>query len=135
MGFRLDNQNVDGKRPYYGENSDRLPNFQAPASITIAGSMDYSVSETNWAFSAGLNNKINENAAMFARLTRAYNIPTFNDYGATTYNAASIKKRPVYLAELGYKYANNGWSLFSSVSYSAINNVSLAINVPTSVGL
>jgi iron complex outermembrane receptor protein len=135
LGFRLDNQSIDGKRPYYGVNADGTPNFQAPASMDIAGALDYSVSETNWAFSAGLNNKISENAAMFARLTRAYNTPTFNDYGATTYDESSIKKRPVYLAELGYKYANNGWSLFSSVSYSAINNVSLSINVPTSVGL
>lgn len=135
LGFRLDNHSIDGKRPYYGVNVDGTPNFSAPASMNIAGRMDYSVSNTNWAFSAGLNDKISEYAAMFARLTRAYNTPTYNDYGAQSYNASSIKKRPVYLAELGYKYANNGWSLFSSVSYSAIKNVSLSINVPTSVGL
>lgn len=135
LGFRVDNQNVDGKRPYYGVNGDGTPDFQAPASMDIAGALDYSVSKTNWAFSAGLNDKISENAAMFARLTRAYNTPTFNDYGAQTYNESSIKRRPVYLAELGYKYTNNSWSLFSSVSYSAIKNVSLSINVPTSVGL
>lgn len=135
LGFRLDNHNIDGKRPYYGLNSDGTPNPLAPASMTIAGTTDYSVSNTNWAFSAGLNNKISENAAMFARLTRAYNTPSYSDYGVQVFNAASIKKRPVYLAELGYKYANNGWSLFSSMSYSAIKDVSLSINVPTSAGL
>jgi iron complex outermembrane recepter protein len=135
LGFRLDNHNIDGKRPYYGLNPDGTPNPLAPASMTIAGTTDYSVSNTNWAFSAGLNNKISENAAMFARLTRAYNTPSYLDYGVQVFNAASIKKRPVYLAELGYKYANNGWSLFSSVSYSAIKDVSLSINVPTSTGL
>lgn len=135
LGFRLDNHSIDGKRPYYGVNADGSPNPSAPASMTIAGKSDYSVSNTNWAFSAGLNDKISEYAAMFARLTRAYNTPTLQDYGMQVFNESSIKKRPVYLAELGYKYANNGWSLFSSVSYSAIKNVSLSINVPTSVGL
>jgi iron complex outermembrane recepter protein len=135
LGFRLDNHNIDGKRPYYGVNSDGTPNPSAPATMTIAGTTEYSYSNTNWAFSAGLNDKISENAAMFARLTRAYNTPSYLDYGVQVFNAASIKKRPVYLAELGYKYAKNGWSLFSSMSYSAIKNVSLSINVPTSAGL
>jgi outer membrane receptor protein involved in Fe transport len=135
LGFRLDNHTIDGKRPYYGVNADGSPNPSAPGSMNIAGKTDYSVSNTDWAFSAGLNNKISEHAAMFARLTRAYNTPTLVDYGVQIFNESSIKKRPVYLAELGYKYANKGWSLFSSVSYSAIKNVSLSINVPTSVGL
>lgn len=135
LGFRLDNHTIDGKRPYYGLNTDGTPNPSAPASMTIAGTTDYSYSNTNWAFSVGLNDKISENAAMFARLTRAYNTPSYLDYGVQVFNATSIKKRPVYLAELGYKYSNNNWSLFSSVSYSAIKNVSLSILVPTKAGL
>ncbi|MFV5703779.1 TonB-dependent receptor [Flavobacterium sp. XS2P12] len=135
LGFRVDNHHIDGKRPYYGVNADGTPNTSAAASMNIVGRTDYSVSNTNWALSTGLNNKINEYAAMFARLTRAYNTPTLIDYGAAAYKESSIKKRPVLLAELGYKYANNGWSLFSSVSYSTIKNVSLNINVPTNIGL
>ncbi|WP_232282969.1 TonB-dependent receptor [Pedobacter sp. BAL39] len=131
LGVRVDNQNVDGKRPFYAFNTDGTPNYRAASNPTIAGYTDYNETITNWAASIGLNYKINTTSSLFARATRAYNAPNIADYNATAYNPDNIKDRPVYLAELGYKYAKNDLAIFASGSYSAIKNVSLAINVPT----
>lgn len=131
LGVRIDNQNVDGKRPFYAFKADGTPDYTKGAGLTIAGYTDYSETITNWAATAGLNYKINNEAALFARATRAYNAPTIADYNATAYDPAKIKKRPVYLGEVGVKYAKNDFSLFASASYSAIKNVSLSITVPT----
>lgn len=122
IGARLDNQNVQGQRSL--------------SAVSISkGYIGYNETVTNWAASAGANYKISGTTAMFARVTRAYNAPNITDYNATSYNPASIKKRPVYLAEIGVKYAKDNFSLFASGSYSAIKNVSLTIAVPTSAGL
>lgn len=131
LGARIDNQNVDGKRPFYGYKTDGTPDYSKASTLIIADYTNYSISTTNWAATAGLNYKINNEAALFARATRAYNAPNIADYNATAYDPAKIKKRPVYLGEIGYKYAKNDFSLFASASYSAIKNVSLSITVPT----
>lgn len=131
IGARVDNQNVDGKRPFYAFNTDGTPNYKAAATPTIAGYTAYDKTLTNWAASVGLNYKIDATSSMFVRATKAYNAPNVGDYNATAYNDANIKKRPVYLAELGYKYAKNNLAVFASGSYSAIKNTSLTINVPT----
>lgn len=131
VGLRLDNDHIEGKRPYYGVDTDGNPDVTAAATTTIAGYIPYTETNTNWAASLGLNYKISNALAMFARATKAYNTPNVNDYNATQFNPASIKKRPVYLGELGVKYAEGPLSLFASASYSAIKNVSLTIAVPT----
>jgi len=131
IGARVDNQNVEGRRPFYAFNTDGTPNYKAAATPTIAGYTAYNKTITNWAASMGANYKINATESMFARVTKAYNAPNIGDYNATAYNTANIKKRPVYLAELGYKYAKNNLAIFASGSYSAIKNTSLTINVPT----
>ncbi|WP_442588938.1 TonB-dependent receptor domain-containing protein [Pedobacter sp. AW31-3R] len=131
IGARVDNQNVDGKRPFYAFNADGSPNYKAASNPVIAGYTDYSENITNWAASVGVNYKINATASIFARATKAYNAPNIGDYNATAYNPANIKNRPVYLAEIGYKYAKNNLAIFASGSYSAIKNTSLTINVPT----
>lgn len=131
IGARLDNQNVNGRRPFYAFNTDGTPNYKTAATPTIAGYTPYDITTTNWAASVGLNYKINATTSMFARATKAYNAPNIGDYNATAYSAANIKKRPVYLAEIGYKYAKNNLAIFASGSYSAIKNTSLTINVPT----
>ncbi|WP_133558921.1 TonB-dependent receptor domain-containing protein [Pedobacter duraquae] len=131
IGARIDNQHVEGRRPFYAFNADGSPNYTAASSPTIAGYTDYNITATNWAASIGTNYKIASTSSMFARITRAYNAPNIGDYNATAYNPDNIKKRPVYLAELGYKYAKNRLAIFASGSYSAIKNASLAINVPT----
>lgn len=131
IGARVDNQNVDGKRPFYAFNTDGTPNYKAAATPTIASYTAYNKTTTNWAASVGLNYKIDATSSMFVRATKAYNAPNIGDYNATAYNEANIKKRPVYLAELGYKYAKNNLAIFASGSYSAIKNTSLTINVPT----
>ncbi|MFT4203829.1 MAG: TonB-dependent receptor [Chitinophagaceae bacterium] len=118
VGFRYDNQNVSGDRPLSSNDYTQ-------------GTTHYSETVNNWAASLGLNYKISNTSAMFARATRAYNAPNIGDYGAYAYDASSIKKRPVYLGEIGYKYASNNWSIFASASYSAIKNVSLSISVPS----
>ncbi|NRF38047.1 TonB-dependent receptor [Pedobacter foliorum] len=131
VGVRVDNQHVEGKRPFYAFNADGTPNYTAASKPTIAGYTPYNESITNWAASVGANYKISATASMFARVTKAYNAPNIGDYNATAYNPANIKDRPVYLAELGYKYAKNDLAIFASGSYSAIKNTSLTINVPT----
>ncbi len=132
FGARLDNQNVKGKRPYYALNANGTPNISASATNTIAGYTDYDATETNWAVSIGANYKLSNTTSTFARLTRAYNAPNIGDYNASAYNADNIKERPVYLAEIGYKYAKNNLAVFASASYSAIKNTSLAFNnIPT----
>ncbi len=124
LGARIDNQNVDGKRPFYGYKADGTPDYSKASTLIIADYTKYSITATNWAATAGLNYKINNHAALFARATRAYNAPNIADYNATAYDPSKIKKRPVYLAEIGYKYAKNNFSLFASGSYSAIKNIS-----------
>ncbi|WP_235969809.1 TonB-dependent receptor domain-containing protein [Pedobacter planticolens] len=131
LGVRIDNQNVKGRRPFYAFNTDGTPNYTAAANPTIAGYTAYDETITNWAASIGTNYKVSSTTSLFARLTKAYNAPNIGDYNATAYNAANIKKRPVYLAEIGYKYAKNNLAIFASGSYSAIKNTSLTINVPT----
>lgn len=131
IGARIDNQNVKGRRPFYAFNTDGTPNYKAASTPTIAGYTAYDKTLTNWAASVGLNYKINATESMFLRATKAYNAPNVGDYNATAYSDANIKKRPVYLAELGYKYAKNNLAIFASGSYSAIKNTSLTINVPT----
>jgi outer membrane receptor protein involved in Fe transport len=131
LGVRADNDHITGKRPYYGVHADGSPDYTVAATTTIAGYTDYTETNTNWAASVGLNYKINEALAMFGRATKAYNTPNISDYNATQFDPASIKKRPVYLGEVGVKYAEGPLSLFASASYSAIKNVSLGISVPT----
>ena len=131
LGARIDNQNVDGKRPFYAYKADGTPDYTKASTLIIADYTNYSENVTNWSATAGLNYKINNEAALFARATRAYNAPNIADYNATAYDPAKIKKRPVYLGEVGFKYAKNDFSLFASASYSAIKNVSLSITVPT----
>lgn len=131
LGVRVDNQNVKGRRPFYAYNADGTPNYKAAATPTIAAYTPYNETVTNWAASIGANYKINTTSSMFIRATKAYNAPNIGDYNATAYNPANIKHRPVYLAELGYKYAKNNLAIFASGSYSAIKNTSLTINVPT----
>ncbi|WP_343670276.1 TonB-dependent receptor [Chitinophaga sp.] len=131
VGFRLDNDHIDGKRPYYGVDASGNPDPTVSAGTTIAGYTAYKQSNTNWAGSLGLNYKISNALAMFARATKAYNSPNISDYNATQFDPTSIKKRPVYLGEVGVKYAEGPLSLFASASYSAIKNVSLTISVPT----
>lgn len=131
VGFRADNDHITGKRPYYGVKADGSADPSVAATTTIAGYTDYTENNTNWAASVGLNYKINEAIAMFGRATKAYNSPNITDYNATTFDPTTIKKRPVYLGELGVKYAQGSVSLFASASYSAIKNVSLTIAVPT----
>ena len=130
IGARIDNQNVTGKRPYYGVKADGAPDNKIAANKNILGYTDYNISATNWAVSVGANYKMSNASSTFLRLTKAYNMPNINDYSAVAYNPANIKDRPVYLAELGYKYAKNNLGVFLSGSYSVIKNVSLAINVP-----
>jgi len=131
IGARIDNQNVKGDRPYYALNANGTVNTTAAATSTILGYTAYDETLTNWSASLGANYKINNTASIFARATKAYNAPNIGDYNAAAYNAANIKKRPVYLGEIGFKYAKNNLAIFASGSYSAIKNVSLTINVPT----
>ena len=131
LGARIDNQNVDGKRPFYAYKADGTPDYTKASTLIIADYTNYSENVTNWSATAGLNYKINNEAALFARATRAYNAPNIADYNATAFNPERIKKRPVYLGEIGFKYAKNDFSLFASASYSAIKNVSLSITMPT----
>jgi len=131
VGFRLDNDHIDGKRPYYGVDANGNPDPTVAANNKIAGYTGYSQSNNNWAGSIGMNYKISNALAMFARATKAYNSPNISDYNATQFDPTSIKKRPVYLGEVGVKYAEGPLSLFASASYSAIKNVSLTIAVPT----
>ncbi|RZL57103.1 MAG: TonB-dependent receptor, partial [Pedobacter sp.] len=131
IGARIDNQNVKGDRPYYALNANGTVNIAAGANPNILGYTAYNETLTNWSASVGANYKINSTASMFARATKAYNAPNIGDYNASAYNAANIKKRPVYLGEVGFKYAKNNLAVFASGSYSAIKNVSLTINVPT----
>lgn len=131
IGARIDNQNVKGDRPYYALNANGTVNIAAAASPNILGYTAYDETLTNWSASVGANYKISTTASMFARATKAYNAPNIGDYNASAYNGANIKKRPVYLGEVGFKYAKNNLAIFASGSYSAIKNVSLTINVPT----
>lgn len=131
LGVRLDNQNVDGRRPYYGLLANGSPNIAAATSPNILGYTDYNITTTNWAASIGANYKVSPTTSTFLRVTKAYNMPNIGDYNASAYNPDNIKSRPVYLAEVGYKYAKNNLGIFASGSYSTIKNASLTINVPT----
>lgn len=124
---RVDNNNIDVKLPTYAQTG--INNGYVITSFTNANH-----NNSYFATSAGLNYKISNATAMFARATKAYNAPSIADYTALDYKPENIRTRDIYLGELGVKYAKNNLALFASASYSAIKNVFLPISIPTDNG-
>lgn len=126
LGFRFDYNNLNGHRAVYSGKS------------TSAGGNGFVIDELSpfkenfsyWSASLGVNYKLSDYAAVFGRGTRTYNAFTIDNYAAVDANPTGLKKRQLLLGELGMRYAQNKLALFSSVSYSSVNNFPLSIGVP-----
>ncbi len=120
LGVRVDNFRVKG---------DRLKNT-APFTNTTA----YDEKNTYMSASAGVNYKINRENALFARATRTYSAINIANYSAFNFDPSSFKDRHIFMAEAGYKANLEKFSLFSSLIYASLNNISYSMSIPNKTG-
>jgi len=133
MGFRLDNKKVDATIA----TKEGAPIFVGGAGFTFGDNFSIKDESTNWAASVGVNYKLNETTALFARGSRAYNGIKLGDY--TTDDAdidelKSIEDRVIYQMETGIKYGSSNFTIFGSLLYAEVNNLTGSISVPDTNG-
>jgi iron complex outermembrane recepter protein len=133
IGVRMDKDNITGKNPtILGTATNATPAGQG---FYINGYTDFTPeNHTYYSYSAGLNHKLNEAFALFARGTKSYNAVSIYDITLQGYNPANIKTRNIVLGELGARYGKNNFALFTSFVYATVENVSLIFQVPTNTG-
>ncbi len=134
MGFRFDNKSITADIA----TKEGSPIFMGGGGFTLGP--DYTIKDdaSNWAASIGLNYKLNEKAALFARGSRAYNGIKLGDYTADDANIDKLKDiedREIYQVETGLKYASEKFTLFSSLLYAKVNKIIGNIFVPAPTGL
>jgi outer membrane receptor for Fe3+-dicitrate len=80
---------------------------------------------TDWAASLGANYKLAAEMAVFGRISRGYSTINYIDFISD--NPLTDEKRPtsVIQCELGYKHAAPRLSLFGSLIYADLSNISL----------
>ncbi len=133
LGVRMDNDNISGQNPVYaGTATNATP---AGKGFYISGYTPFTTeNHTYYSYSAGLNQKISESSALFGRFTKSYNAVSIYDITLFGYNPDLIKTRDVVLGELGVRYGKNVFSLFASMVYATVQNVSLTFFVPNNAG-
>lgn len=82
----------------------------------------------------GLNYKLNDYQAIFARGTKTYSALNITDFANFAYNPATVKKRDIYMAEVGYKLNLTKFSLFATLVYAKLQNASALMLVPDKTG-
>lgn len=116
LGLRVDRFHVKGKR------------LQNVAPFTNYTSFDEN--NTYMTGSLGLNYKVNDEHALFARATRTYSALNIGDYSNFNFNAANVKDRGVFMAEGGYKVNSTKFALFSSLIYARLTNIASTMAIP-----
>lgn len=130
VGARIDKVHINGQRGKYSGSSTS----SGGSGYVIDGEVPFQSDLTYWSATLGLNYKINEAFATFLRASRTYNAFNIDDFSAADISPADLKKRNIYLAEIGAKYQKNKFSLFSSLTYSSVSNFPLVIGIPGANG-
>lgn len=120
LGLRMDRFHIKGQR---------LQNVAPYSNYT-----PFDENNTYATVSLGLNYKINEQHALFARSTRTYSALTIGDYANFNFDPAGVKDRGVFMAEAGYKVNMPKFSLFSSLIYASLTNISSSMLIPDTKG-
>ena len=125
-GLRLDANHLSGHRAVYGGSSAST----GGSGYTIDGFTPFTQDMTYWSASLGINYKLDNHTGLFARGTKTYNAFTIDDFAAVSATPSQLRKRNIYMGELGLRYAYNKLAFFTSLSYSSVNNFPLTISVP-----
>ncbi|NDU98866.1 TonB-dependent receptor domain-containing protein [Spirosoma terrae] len=120
LGLRLDRFHIKGQR---------LQNVAPYTNYT-----PFDESNTYGTMSLGLNYKINEQHALFSRATRTYSALTIGDYANFNFDPSTVRDRGVFMAEAGYKVNTAKFSLFSSLVYASLSNISSSMLIPDTKG-
>ncbi len=133
VGVRMDADNITGSNPVYaGTATNATP---AGKGFYISGYTPFDEeNHTYYSYTAGLNQKLSENSAVFGRYTKSYNALSIYDITLFGYNPALIKTRDINLGELGYRYGKNNVAVFASLVYATVQNVALTFFVPNNAG-
>lgn len=125
-GFRFDYNKLNGHRAVYTGSS-----VSSGGQGFVIDHLDpYAENFSYWSASLGINYKVNDYTGIFGRATRTYNAFTIDNFSAVDARPSELKKRQIYLGELGVRYAHSKLAFFSSVSYSSVSNFPLTIGVP-----
>lgn len=120
LGLRIDRFHIKGQRL---QNAAPYTNFTP-----------FNESSTYGTVSMGLNYKLNEQHALFSRATRTYSALTIGDYSNFAYDPSSARRRDAFMAEAGYKVNTSKFSLFSSLVFASLNNISTNVTIPDTKG-
>lgn len=129
-GVRVDHFKLDGHKAAYTGTSTT----GGGTGFKITGVTPWSNDETYWSASVAANYKVGSNLAFFLRGTRSYNAFNITDFVAVDFDPASLKKREILMGEIGTKYAQGRFSLFSALAYTTGKNLPQTVNVPTATG-
>lgn len=116
LGLRVDRFHVKG---------NRLQNVAPFTNVTA-----FDESNTYFTGSLGLNYKVNDEHALFARATKTYSALNINDYSNFNFNPETVKDRGVFMAEGGYKVNTSRFALFSSLIYARLTNIASTMAIP-----
>lgn len=91
-------------------------------------SVDYDHTFNEWAVSAGLNYRFNENLSIFARGSRGYRMPDFDQWVGSASDETPDKiesgdPESVIQAELGVKFSSPRMALFASGFYTQLSEI------------
>jgi len=129
-GVRVDYFDLDGHKALYSGSSTA----SGGTGFIITGMTPWSDTKTYWSASIAANYKVSNSLAFFIRGTRSYNAFSITDYTALDFNPANLKRREILMGELGAKYFQGRFSLFSSVSYTVGKNLPQGLAIPNQAG-
>ncbi len=157
-GLRYETVIHNGKKERYDVANESLPStgllagaFQVPDGIdgdyssfydagTRYGTGEYDDYQFNYSYlsgSLGLNYKLNEGLATYARFTRGNKAPELGYYIFNFENQEITKgfTEKIYMGELGVKFRTRPFALFLTGFYSQMNDVAFQLVVPGQDGL
>lgn len=129
-GLRVDHFNLDGNEAIYTGTS--IAN--GGMGFVISGMTPWSNKETYWSASIAGNYKLNNKLAFFLRGTRSYNAFNIEEFVALDFDRSELKKREILMSELGIKFSQGRFALFSSIAYTTAKNLPQTVTIPTAAG-
>ncbi len=120
FGVRVDGYHVKGNRLI--------------AAAPFTNTTPFDEKQTYNTLSLGLNYKINETQAIFSRTTKTYSALTIGNYAAFTFTPSSVRDRSVFMTEFGYKINTPKLSMFTSLVYASLSNISSSMLIPNTSG-
>lgn len=130
-GARVDRFDLSGNKAMYAGTSTATTGGKG---FTVGSLTPYSDNSTYWSASLAANYRLKDNLAFFARATRTYNAFLISDFIPVDFNANNLKNREVKTGEVGIKFGQGSFSLFSSVAYTTGTNLPLGVGVPNAAG-